>query len=79
MRLLNEHRKKMNSMGYGTWKNIVEESLVRVSVIRYLIDHGYSDEDIRKEIEIEHKYYGFVWLPTDIEWYKGIPLSLFED
>lgn len=79
MRLLNEHRKKMNSMGYGTWKNIVEESLVRVSVIRYLIDHGYSDEDIRKEIEIEHKYYGFVWLPTDIEWYKGNPLSLFED
>ena len=56
MRLLNEHWKKMNSMGYGTWKNIVEESLVRVSVIRYLIDHGYSDEDIRKEIEIEHKY-----------------------
>ena len=66
-------------MGYGTWQNVVEETLVRASVIRYLIDHNYSDDEIREEIDIQHKFYGFVWLPTDIEWYQGDVLSLFDN
>ena len=78
-RLLNEHRKKLNSVGYGIWENVIEETLVRVSVIRYLIDHGYSDEVIREEINNQHKFYGFTWLPTDIEWYKGNILAIFDE
>ena len=77
-RLLKEHRKKRNSVGYGIWENVIEETLVRVSVIRYLVDHGYSDEAIREEISSQHKYYGFTWLPTDIEWYKGNVLKIFD-
>ena len=77
-RLLKEHRKKLNSVGYGIWENVIEETLVRVSVIRYLVDHGYSDEAIREEISSQHKYYGFTWLPTDIEWYKGNVLKIFD-
>lgn len=77
-RLLNEHRKKLNSVGYGIWENVIEETLVRASVIRYLIDHGYSDDVIREEISNQHKYYGFTWLPTDIEWYKGNILAMFD-
>ena len=77
--LLKQHRKQLNSIGYGTWQNVIEESLVRVSVIRYMVDHGYSEEAIRKEIEIEHKYYGFTWLPQSPEWYKGDVLKLFDE
>ena len=78
-RLLKEHRKKLNSVGYGVWENVIEETLVRASVIRYLIDHGYSDDAIREEISNQHKYYGFTWLPTDIEWYKGNILAIFDE
>ena len=78
-RLLKENRKKLNSVGYGIWENVIEETLVRASVIRYLIDHGYSDEVIREEINNQHKFYGFTWLPTDIEWYKGNILAIFDE
>ena len=77
-RLLNENRKKLKSMGYGIWENVIEETLVRASVIRYLIDHDYSDDTIRQEISNQHKYYGFTWLPTDIEWYKGDIMAIFD-
>ena len=77
-RLLYENRKKLNSVGYGIWENVIEETLVRASVIRYLIDHDYSDDTIRQEISNQHKYYGFTWLPTDIEWYKGDIMSIFD-
>ena len=65
-------------MGYGMWENVIEETLVRASVIRYLIDHDYSDDTIRQEISNQHKYYGFTWLPTDIEWYKGDIMAIFD-
>ena len=77
-RLLDENRKKLNSVGYGIWENVIEETLVRASVIRYLIDHDYSDDTIRQEISNQHKYYGFTWLPTDIEWYKGDIMAIFD-
>ena len=76
--LLDENRKKLKSMGYGIWENVIEETLVRASVIRYLIDHDYSDDTIRQEISNQHKYYGFTWLPTDIEWYKGDIMAIFD-
>lgn len=76
---MKQHRKQLNSIGYGTWQNVIEESLVRVSVIRYMVDHGYSEEAIRQEIEIEHKFYGFTWLPQSPEWYKGDVLNLFDE
>ena len=60
-------------------EDVVEETLVRASVIRYLIDHGYSDEVVRDEISNQHKYYGFTWLPTDLEWYKGNILAIFDE
>lgn len=77
--LLAQHKKKLDSMGYGHWENVVEETLVRASVIRYMIDHQYSEDAIRKEIDSQHKYYGFTWLPTDINWYKGDILNQFNE
>ncbi|MDD6819319.1 MAG: alpha/beta fold hydrolase [Prevotella sp.] len=78
-RLLKEHHKKLNSVGYGIWENVIEETLVRASVIRYLIDHGYSEKAIKDEINNQHEYYGFIWLPKDIEWYKGDVLEIFDE
>ena len=26
----------------------------------------------------QHEYYGFTWLPKDIEWYKGDVLEIFD-
>ena len=47
-RLLKAHRMKLHSKGYGIWENVIEETWVRASIIRYLIDHGYRDEEIRQ-------------------------------
>lgn len=76
--LLNENREKMQSVGYGIWQNIIEETLVRASVIRYMIDHDYPREAIRNQIDSEHEFYGFNWLPNDIDWYTGDILSIFD-
>lgn len=76
--LIRQHGDRLSKMGYGNWKNVVEETLVRASVIRYMIDHGYSNEAVAEEIRNEHMYYGFTWLPEDVEWYKGDILSFFE-
>ena len=27
----------------------------------------------------QHEYYGFIWLPKDIEWYKGNILEIFDE
>ena len=78
-RLLAENREKMKSEGYGIWQNVIEESLVRMSVIRYMIDHNYTDQEVLDEINSQHEFYGFKWLPSDIEWYKGDVLNLFEE
>lgn len=77
-RLLSANRRKLTSEGYGSWENVVEETLVRAAVVRYLIDHGYSDEAISKEIDVQHRFYGFTWLPTDFEWYKGDVMAIFD-
>lgn len=78
-RLLKENRRKMQSVGYGVWENIIEETFVRAAVVRYLIDHRYSDDSIREEIENQHKYYGFTWMPKDIEWYRGDIFTIFDN
>jgi len=69
--LLDEHREALNKVGYGTWQEVYEETYVRASTIRYMIDHGYPEDVIKKEIESQHSYYGFVWMPLDIDFYKG--------
>ncbi len=75
--LLNKHSEQLGAHGYGTWQEVIEETLVRASTVRYLIDHNYPAEKIRNEIARERDYYGFNWLPDDIEWYKDDILVLF--
>jgi len=77
-RLMKESWEKVGET-YGKWNLTAEETLVRAAVIRYMIDHGYSDEDVREEIKSQHEFYGFTWLPDDIEWYKGDIFAIFEE
>lgn len=77
-RLMKEGWEKVGET-YGKWNLTAEETLVRAAVIRYMIDHGYSDEEVRDEIKSQHEYYGFTWLPDDVEWYKGDIFAIFEE
>ncbi len=51
---------KMSKLAYGSWQTALNESLVRVGVIRYLFDHQ-SIENTNRKI-IEEKANGFVWM-----------------
>ena len=56
----------MRRQAYGTWRNILEESLVRAATICYLIDHDYDEKDIRKAI-IEQVDRNFFWMPELVQ------------
>lgn len=52
--------KAMSQMAYGNWQTMMRESLVRASVIRYLLD-AFGKEEAQKEIESE-KSRQFFWI-----------------
>jgi hypothetical protein len=52
---------KMQRMAYGNWKTMLDEALVRASVIRYMIDHQMSPDKINRETQLQ-LYSGFVWI-----------------
>ncbi len=55
-------RKVMRKNAYSTWKTLVNESIVRASVIMYLLDNGATEEDARSSV-IEEMSTGFYWTP----------------
>lgn len=59
-------RKVMRKNAYSTWQNLVNESIVRASVIMYLLDNGATEEDIRSSV-IEEMSTGFYWTPELVE------------
>ena len=50
----------MKLEGYEDWHSVINESLVRASVIRYMIDHKASDKEVQQEINKQIGK-GFVW------------------
>lgn len=52
---------KMKRLAYGNWKTMMDEALVRASVIRYMIDHQMGQDKINRETQLE-LYLGFVWI-----------------
>ena len=56
----------MRRQAYSTWRNILEESLVRAATICYLIDHDYDEKDIRNAI-IEQVDRNFFWMPELVQ------------
>ena len=53
--------KEMKSQAYGDWETMINESIVRAAVIRYMMDNHYQKEDIDYEIMIQ-KRNSFLWI-----------------
>ncbi len=54
-----EYEMRLNA--YNDWKIMLDESLVRASVIKYMKDHNFSPEEIEKEINTQFTC-GFYWI-----------------
>ena len=52
----------MRRSAYGKWDNLVNESIVRAAVIRYLIDNNYPEDKVRESV-INEMSVGFYWTP----------------
>ena len=50
----------MKLEGYEDWHSLINESLVRSSVVRYMIDHHYNDQAVQEEI-VKQTGKGFLW------------------
>lgn len=60
-RLLDKKKYEMQLEGYEDWHSLINESLVRASVVRYMIDHKESPEAVEQEILKQQKK-GFGWI-----------------
>lgn len=54
-------KKEMQDQAYGNWETVVNESLVRAAVIRYMMDNKYSQSDINEEISRQERL-RFLWI-----------------
>jgi hypothetical protein len=53
-------RDKMARLAYGNWKTMIDESLVRAAVIRYLFDH--NDKEKTALALMYERNVGFLWI-----------------
>lgn len=51
-----------NRAGYYDWKTLLNEALVRASVIKYMKDHDFPQSEINNEIKTQKEGWGFFWL-----------------
>lgn len=58
--IYNKLKTEMDKQAYKNWETVINESLVRASVVRYLIDHNADKKTIDKEI-IDQVNRGFYW------------------
>ncbi|WP_264537438.1 DUF4932 domain-containing protein [Flavobacterium sp. N1736] len=58
--LLEREKNSMKSEGYEEWQSVINESIIRASVVRYMIDHKNKEEEIQEETQKQMKK-GFVW------------------
>jgi Domain of unknown function (DUF4932) len=54
-------QKEMNRLAYGDSKTLLNESLVRACVIKYMQEHQYNDSEI-SIAKISNKKIGFYWI-----------------
>lgn len=59
-------KEDMESQAYTNWEIMINESLVRASVVRYMIDNKYSQKEINEEISIQEKR-KFLWIKDLVE------------
>lgn len=61
MQLLQTKKDDMKKEGYEDWHSLINESLVRASVVRYMIDHKNTEQEIEEEIQ-KQQTKGFTWI-----------------
>jgi len=59
-------KQNMNRRSYGSWQTMMNEALVRASVIRYLMKHN-SDSNVAKKQLVEEFNNGFFWIKGLVE------------
>lgn len=59
--LLQATKAQMNRQAYKDWFTVANESLVRASVVRYMIDNKYPASKVNGEM-IDQQNTGFVWM-----------------
>lgn len=64
--LLDREKKNMKSEGYEDWHSLINESIIRASVVRYMIDHKNKEEEIQKEIQTQIAK-GFTWTKSLVQ------------
>jgi hypothetical protein len=52
---------EMNQQAYGSWQIMLNEALVRASVIKYFVDHSANEAEIQMMINKESNN-GFIWI-----------------
>jgi len=60
-KLFNILKEKMERQAYSSWKTMLNEALVRASVIKYMNDHHFKTEEIQQEVNEQFER-GFVWI-----------------
>jgi hypothetical protein len=63
----------MRNQNYGHWTTMMYETLVRVSVIKYMKDHNYFSKEVNKEINRQLSL-GYLWIKdllNELEKYDG--------
>ncbi len=55
-------RNRVRLIGYGNWESIVIESLVRASVIRYILEHEANNPKAAYNRLITERNRGFIWI-----------------
>jgi hypothetical protein len=58
--LLESEKAAMKLEGYEDWHSVINESLVRASVVRYMIDHHHNEKAIEEET-LKQTEKGFIW------------------
>ena len=58
--LLDSQQIEMKRQAYEDWQSVINESVVRACVVRYLIDHQSDDQVVQAEI-LEQQNKGFLW------------------
>lgn len=61
---------EMQRLAYGNWKTMIDESLVRASVIRYLKKHIPDSSVVHRSIADEQRR-GFVWMEELVQLLHG--------
>ncbi|MBD3906288.1 DUF4932 domain-containing protein [Chryseobacterium sp. Ch-15] len=59
-------KEDMEPQAYTNWEIMINESLVRASVVRYMIDNQYSQKEIDEEVSIQEKR-KFLWIKELVE------------